>query len=811
MRLRAWWFVGLGVVSLAFLVGSQLDLPSAIGDEPVSFDSGLAQRSLVYRVPAQGELTFDVPPGTSLMRLVTNAEISDQQIEEEPAAGWRYSLKLEVESWGERASSSRVYHFRSRLPRSERLEDGGQRPDSGYLRSSLRPLDGRLVPLRLDNLGFRPAQLKIGLATMDEEVAGVSVRVYFREKVNELKRHAMWPRLSLQEREHRAEGNVYPHDLLSEDEKQALVRYLWSPLSPSGVEGVDFDRRVLLQAAERRSSTSTARQRPIGLALRPGVRGVIRVPEPTNLRLEALALDDETKLEIGELALRFLDVNGYSRRDLVESRRRRGDGLEISLPSGWLEVTVPVRAVVGVSMGDGSEESFTPLEPESILGYACDPQSVLEYRVVSLESAATPFRIDLRSEGSAPTASADYRILASDGRPISTGTMAHEGALSVYDWADGHERSERVSEPSRHYLSLPPGAASLELSNCTSPLIVTAYNHPPDLVWHVAVPAAAGRQPSRRWFRLRPLAADARKERGESRMLRLQERPPEPIARLAEEGIRSESFDLGDDAVGRYVLVARGAGSGSSATGLTSGFVELREGSANDVVLTGGRAGGSAGPTLLFRRLSPSPFRLLVEVDGRSLIDEERVGVQGEIALPAVTAGRHRIRLSGDASTTFLLSRVGDSSERVYSRRFVYRLSSGPFELSVRKARPQVVTGRLYFPEGSDPGCSLDVEILGLRRPRAKNLTAWTFRRRVYEVGLPMDSRVAALGGERLWMHRSHPFFVGLGEDLPPGDYRLRFSPRCAAETYITLSRLVPESTEQRRFFLETELRALGS
>ena len=38
----------------------------------------------------------------------------------------------------------------------------------------------------------------------------------------ELKRHAMWPRLSLQDRERRAEGNVYPQDLLSEREKEML-------------------------------------------------------------------------------------------------------------------------------------------------------------------------------------------------------------------------------------------------------------------------------------------------------------------------------------------------------------------------------------------------------------------------------------------------------------------------------------------------------------------------------------------------------------------------------------------------------------
>lgn len=807
MRLRAWWFVGLGVVSLALLLGRQLDVPSAVGDEPLGFDSELAERSLVYRVPAQGGLIFDVPPGASLMRLVTNAEISDQGVEEEPPTGWKYGLELEVEGWGDGMSSARVYHFRSRLPRPAQMGDGGRRPESRYLRSSLRPLDGRLVPLRLDNLGFRPARLKIALATMAQEVAGVAVRVYFREQVNELKRHAMWPRLSLQERERRAEGNVYPHDLLSESEKQALVRYLWSPLSPSGVEGVDFNRRVLLQAAERSSSVSTARQRPIGLALRPGVRGVIRVPEPTTLRLEVMALDDEAELDIGDLALRFLDVNGHQRRELVESRRRRGDGLEFSLPAGWLEVTVPVRAVVGVSMGDGSDGGFTPLEPESILGYVCGPQSALDYRVVSLESVATPFRIDLRSEGSAAPASADYRVLAGDGRTISAGTLGHTGALSVYDWADAREHSERVSEPSRHYLSLPPGSARLELSSCTRPMIVTAYNHPPDLVWHVPVPSAQ-RQPSRRWFRLRPLAADARKERGESRMLRLQERPPEPAARSAAERIRSESFDLGDDAVGRYVLVARDPGAGN---GRATGFVELSEDGANDVVLTSARAGGLATPTLLFRRLLSSPFRLRVEVDGRALIDEERIGFQGELALPVLAAGRHRIRLTGDGSTTFLLSRVGNSADNTYSRRFVYRLSSGPFELSVRRAEPQVVTGRLYFPEGSDPGCSLGVEILGPQRPRGRNLTAWTFRRRVYEVGFPMDSRVAALGGERLWMNRSHPFFVGLGEDLPAGDYRLRFSPRCAGETYITLSRLAPDGTEQRHFFLESELRVPGS
>ena len=785
MRLRGWWLL----VLVVGLVGARVGLWAAgVGSEVAGsrrVDTSGWLRSLAYRIPDDRVLVFDLPPGAQTLRLFTHAEL-ESAAAAEAAEALRYSLTLEFA--GRVGGQERLtYHFRSR--QTTPAAEDGERSRSRYLRSDQPLLDVRGTVLSVADLGFRVGQVRLSVDSLDPGLTGVAVRLYDREVLAATRRHAQWPRLSVEDRRRLAVGNLYPQELLSEPERQALVRQSWSPIAPAGVEGADYDRRIVLMNEE--ALPKLIEEAPRGEALPPGVVGIVRVDEGQAVELEVRALGGD----LTGLVARALPSRGSEVALMPARTGPNGARLTYGGAPGWITVRSGVELMVSLA---GDAQRRNPFDHETIGTYSCAGRPT-EYRLVHLPGQPTPLRIDLRAEGDA-SFTAEITLASASGRALTEASLGHDAGLSSFDWLQREGVRYRVSEASRHYLLAPPEVERLTVA-CATGGLVSLYNQEVDVL-RIDRPGAAFEDRQRRWFPLLPTAAAELTASGRGSILKLQRRPLAAPAPSSNDARALESYGVSTESTGRHLLLP------TAASAEAESWRYLPVAADERVELVFGDEGRAVTPTLLFRRQRDTPFRLRVEVDGRTILDEEWAGRQGQIRLPAIGSGAHRVRLAGDPGIRFFLSHLRDGSRSAFARRFVATLPSRPFEIRVAKSGPTVLTGRLFFVAGSGAACSLTAEIGGGSRPVGVPLPDWTYTRRRYEVA-GGGERVAALGGDTLWMERSEPFFLRLGEDITNGPVPVRWTPSCRGKAYFTLSRLVEAPREERGIFFSAGSEAL--
>jgi len=786
LRLRGWWFLALLALCAAVAGLRWVDRTGrSLGVRVVGGEDSL--RSLVFRIPDDGDITFDLPSALTGLRVMAHAELDPDVPAEESGEAKRFALRFQFTGWNDQIHE-RIYHFRSRI-NPVAGPAGELQPRSTYLRSAMRPLDVRSAFLTLSGLDFRPRQVVVSVAEIEHDLSGVAVRLYFQEEVAESRRHAQWPRLSAADRARRAEGNIYPHYLLSDFERNVLVRRNWAPLAPSGVEGSDYERRIVLWSNDTQSVVvETGNQ---GRVVPAGVRWVARAEAGDVLEFE-VSLDDGRAADLG---VEFIGSGGES---LPVERVESDAMVSLSTPGneGWLIVSGTSTLTVSAAVGSRSEQA---LKVETLRTFRCSSEPV-RYRVVHLPGHRTPMRVDLRTiEDGGPPGDASFRLKDDDGKVVAEGRLATDSSLADHDWvvADGAPR--RVSIAKRNYVLVPSEATTLDVA-CAQGGTVAVYNQPPDFEWAQRIPPNDA-ESGRRWYPIMPPEREELSELGLDVPLRIQE-PPRPAMSpnsSSEIGQALRTFRVNPRGAGRDLLLPTPGGSDAESWR----FRKLRDASSETLVF-GSADGRGVAPTLLFRRERAEPFRLVVEVDGKVVVDEEWPGYQGELRLPRLRVGRRTVTVRGDGATEFFLNRVAGTSGSSFARRFVERLPDRAFDFEMQKRGPALLTGRLYFEPGANRKCTLQISAPQTARRVGVATTDWSYPTREYTISPAPNDRVPLLGGDLRWVDRSPPFFLRLGSDVPDGEVAVRLSPQCSSGIYLTLSQRAP-STETDRLFLQTQ------
>jgi len=749
---------------------------------------------LAFRIPESGTLEFDLPTNVEKLRVFAHGELRDEVTGPDVEASRDLALRLRFEGW-KGDSLERTYHFRSRISPSVGI-DGRVRPNSRYLRSKARPLDVRGAVLSLRGIDFRPARMLISVADLDPGLAGASVRVYFEETIAKSNALALWSRLSISDRVRRAAGNIYPHYLLTSSEREALISARWLPVAPSGVPGEDYERRIVLLA--RQGLPALDRSDARTLALPEGVFGIVRLAPGPSVEIEAAVLEGEA----GSIRATLFSEDGATAEPIGVETDDGTDRAVLQIKTGgeagWLSIEAPGAMTVR-TIGSGGQ--ISPLQIESIQMFDCSVRPI-EYRVVHLPGQTTPMRIDLRSAGEGVEAVSRFRLLSASGEVVGEGPLAARPELSRYDWVERDGVRARVSEVSRTYVSVPIEAERLEVT-CEEGTYVALYNQEPDLVLRSVLPATEESATRRRWAPLLPLGGPVLTAEGLTARLLLQRRPP---VGLEKEGTTPgdsslKSYELGSGQ-GRHLLVPMAAPSG---TGTSWRYRGVSDSVATTLTLSESNR-NSVEPTVLFRRESEAPFRIVGEIDGEIVFEEETAGFQGEFRLPKLRSGSRRVELRGDGETRFFINRVSADGGEHFVRRFVEALPRKPFEITVDKRGSAVVTGRLYFASDAAGSCRIETSVASVARPVGEPLDDWTYPRRVYEIDRTQQGRIAQLGSDERWVGASEPFFVRIGNDLPDGPIRVRITPLCSESIYLTLSKLVSGTTVERRLIFESSL-----
>ncbi|MBI3268608.1 MAG: hypothetical protein HYZ53_06270 [Planctomycetes bacterium] len=414
-----------------------------------------AAPALVYLLDAERWTDFDLPPAQDAVRLVTNGNLrwapALGAAPPPPETEWTYAVRYQLLDAAGKTLLESEHHVRSRLSNFSDGKSSDTWTAAFYLGEPETPTNTKVILLNLGGLPAPVARLRLRLARKDDVLAGAVGRVYVRRQLADYKQRFVWERLSAEQREMIARGNVYGPDLLREAERRNLLEVQWDALGPMGVEGREYVRRALYVLKEVQGEEVVREEVvPAGLFVDAYRQGVVPVPEGEGrARLSfrplprvgpgpGLGAAASGRASAGNAA----SGNGSEPRILV---RWYGEGiteratsevawagrsaeLETRVDGGVLEIVAPGELVVhatwtpapgvappqrpeaggaaagaaGASGGEAGGAStgiecrdITPV-PSYLRAYRVTAEGPIEFRVLHDGESHTPFRVELR-------------------------------------------------------------------------------------------------------------------------------------------------------------------------------------------------------------------------------------------------------------------------------------------------------------------------------------------------------------------------------------------------------------------------------
>ncbi|MEM7234276.1 MAG: hypothetical protein AAF517_19010, partial [Planctomycetota bacterium] len=475
---------------------------------------GDASHSLCYVVSTDQWITFDVPSGHGGVKIVVNGLCRRPQLYAN-GEDIRFGLNLRL-SGADGLAYNREYHFRSRLSAKVEAEDGREHDRLFLLDTSARPTDGRVARLDLGTKDTRKKELHVKLSGADPGVRDVLCRIYYEQPLSKAARDFEWERLGRSKRERLSRGNVYPPDLLRDEEKLLYSRRRWVAIAPRGVVGKHYRVRTLYRRPRSMGTSRIRDDRMGGLVVRPGLHGVVPIPEGRHhVEVEILRTGDSRMYArpVGGV-LRWYG-NGAGDEE-ERGFRVVAEDLTIRqfVDGGLLEFRVDAALSLRVFILE--DEARTEITPGSrvVTCYVARSDASVEYRTRTVGEKPTPFRIDFRLAGDRfdrSDASAMYELLTEGGEVIARGELIVPFDETPYDeelTAEGPHRA--VSSRTRIYFSLAPECARVRVYGDERGVLVSAGNRLPGSTRRAKVPEnqfafARAEEKERGWFPLAPM------------------------------------------------------------------------------------------------------------------------------------------------------------------------------------------------------------------------------------------------------------------------------------------------------------------
>lgn len=778
--------------------------------------------SVVYTLHETRWLVFTLPPSVELIRVISNASLPAEEASRPPVGaepGWRYALDYQLLDSGGRVLLERRYHQATRLT-AYRDARGEAATGGFYLGQSVRPVDSRLMLINLRDAPPGVARLGIRLAEKDTGLADVAVRVYHRETLPPHRLRYLWQRMSAERKEMLARANVYPAELLTESEKRHLLESRWAALAPVGIEESHYERRRLYTPKDLPGEEMREEPHFTGFRLGGDLRGVIPLPESGG-RVR-LVVEPVRPQSGGPGTIRMLWYGRELAARWEQEQPWTGGSVlfESTLGGGTIEVTAPEEATLQAFLtrpGAGAvEEEITP-EPTYVWAYLAEGGSPVEFQVLHDGPAPTPLRLDLRRAFPARPAGGDpapidvaYELLAEGGRPLARSALRLETPSSSYDVWLTRGLLIRLSEPASYYFSLDPDVARLRVGPLAAPVLVTAYDRPSGLPRRIAVPEDSfdfDREAvaQRSWFLLRAANdVDLARQNRAPRIL-VQPRPPAESPEVRAGRYHWEDFPPEDPSAARQVLVPWRGGIARQEA-LAAAFCEVGRDREISLELESGDGRQEVAPTLLYLRTSPGPIDLRVYWDDRLRRAVTVHAARGQVALPALPLGPHRLRVLASRAARLFLNHVETCRGTRLLKRLAHRLPPGGLSFLVSKRSPaeETVSARLYAPWGARTRIAVRVKLEPPRAVRAGwPRPSWTFPERLYSVRPAGGSPAPVLESGLDDVDQGQIFSIPLGGDLPPGRYRIHVTPQSPSRAWLALSRITPGVPERRLVFFE--------
>ncbi|MFO7748619.1 MAG: hypothetical protein R6V54_00855 [Desulfobacteraceae bacterium] len=791
-----------------------------------------AKISLAYVLRPKRWIAFHLPLAPDRIKIITNANVPDDTAPE-PEREISYALDYQiVDNTGKIIKSGR-YHKKTRITRYREAGTGKGHTASFYFSDPLVPADSRVVILSLAGIaGQRDITLRFRTAELAPEVFDAVMRFYSPEKTPESQLDRMWQRTSKAKKTHLSRANVYPEEFLTGKEQANLMRQVWQPLAPRGVEGKDYDLRKLYVIKE---PFGMPVGRPVlykGVLMDRDLKRTLAVAEEgmtLEFRFSRVERPDENAPRRARVGLTWFGKGREVEQQTILLNNSPGptihkqqfNGGLIELKSHDRPLAVQVFHVV-----DGESIDITP-NPITTRAFRISRDRKAVYRISHVQGLATPFRASFRSEMHQETdfpgqvsqttrQTVHYALMDARGNTVKQGRLRLTLTPSAYDRTSREGNRVVLSEPSLHFFRIPPEVTRLALW-ASAPLLVNAHNRPPDRPkttrvpedYFTAEPEGTNRQTT--WFPLRPETLDPLSEQKHSTLISIQHRPPEIDPFIGRGAFKWDGFSSSSRGKGHYLLVPAEKKEYHRSTSLVSNFKEIP---GNQSLRLDFRSAGdleTMRPSLVYylpemdgEAATPADpiFSIELVLDNKRFFHREIMGRTGKIRLPPVTKGKHQLVIRSQSRVkTFVNCILSDAPG--YYLRFAQLLNKNSVTFQYRKQSREDETLSLgvFFPDTAPQRMRFRVELgPGTVSKRIGPLKGLTVPKRIFSVRSDANGPVYVLNSSSPVLASFQSCFFPIRPDLKPGQYPVTIFPETDQKAYVFPYRLLPGIYPERRF-----------
>lgn len=779
------------------------------------------QSSAVYKLDPQRWVEFSIPSQESLIKIVSNANL-EAQAATQPDGEWLYALRYQLVDGAGRVLQETVYHHRTAISRYQPPNAAPPITPAFYLDSSIVPADGRLLMINYTGVA-NVSRLRLRLENRSPGIDSVVVRVYLREHLFDPPADYRWQRIARRQRQSLGEASVYGVDLLSASEQINLLRQRWSPIAPIGISGRDYHSQRLYSTLDIEAEPLRTPIPPTGLYVDRDLHGTVPLPDPSAwVSLELLEVEPRMAgASVNPTASGGDEVDllwhGYQSTQQAAYRIRlqaTPSTLWVEkLGGGLLEVIAPRPLIVRATRypATGAPLDLLP-EPLYLRLYRLEPDQPLEYAIAHVGTSPTLWRVDLRLAAPESTARAtvSYAFLDSGGAMLRQGTLTVTGPASAYDRLSGQQALlERVSEPATYGFALPPTVARVRL-RAASAVLANAYTRPSDLQRIVRVPEdyrpMDREQPPRQpvWFSVLPMPASTWLEESRTALLMLQSRPPQRDPEILAGRYDWQDYYPEGDWRGRYLLNPRDPAAPLREQGLAVVFQPLAANTPVQVRLQGPPGQLMVDASLLLLRDTDQPNPVRISVDGQVIYTSTITLRSNQLRLPPLAVGPHVLQIQSAVSGQWFINYTGGAAGSLL-KRLAYRLDQKPLEFMYSKTTSEIeiLSGILQTPSAANRRMRLRATVEKPGAAISGPFTRPTPGDWRYDIqpSTPFTTPVLdTTPAERV--EPGQRFFLPLGDDAPPGDYRVRLWLE-EGSGYLTLYRITPGLPTGFELFIE--------
>ncbi|NQZ11880.1 MAG: hypothetical protein HRT35_32410, partial [Algicola sp.] len=631
----------------------------------------------VFWLDGQQLLVFDIPANAEQVRVqltptfdsATNTANDSTAVNTSSSSEYRVHYQLFNDTGVVTDEATRHYLLDQTL---EVVEPGQipdrffERPDGqgAQLTSGFFIDNRRGEPVRRLTLGLQ--QNNLAVAGVVGNVGGVAVRVSVLERKNEQDLPILWQRMHRDKRLALMAENIYPAELVSEEQRRTALQYSWLPLGPEGIEGEEykaatlFIKKLIVTSVDEHAVFTRNHM----LASPKQVFTFFQTGELTVDTLSCEALDG--------VPLDWLELLEQDPQNPQTLSRRIFIGADLDAPikleAKPVLYQIRTSALCQLRLID-QQGNPVDLPPKVQRSYLVNPESLV-FALAVQGKAVQPIRLDVRGllvnglavNGIGTQGGIDWQVQDKDGNNILSGNLDLLPVQDMFEALPISTNEEQLFSKHSTFILAPAAGVKLVVQSADAQALVSVFTRPLNLSYKddfdqgslhgKAEDILQGKSQRKaqelpQWFMLLPKGANRLKADGLTRLIYRQQRPKLPD--VVEPGLSQWQALKSVDDPPTYPLFVGQSNAAKIDSVTVAANYQLIEGatvagtevgfSANFVV---DRQAKTLSPKLVYVQPSPKVQKVQVSIDGKTF--DYWLGAQaGQITLPSINVGEHHI------------------------------------------------------------------------------------------------------------------------------------------------------------------------